>query len=98
MPGSNKNSGKLPLPALIRQKGLPDTLTDSDLAFLWGGTENRRYSLTKRTLARGDLIPVRRGLYVLGDLYRQRPVNLFELAQRIYGPSYISFESALSYW
>ena len=31
------------------------------------------------------------------EKYRRRSLNLFELAQRIYGPSYISFESALSH-
>jgi hypothetical protein len=77
---------------------LPDVVTDSDLSYLIQGTANKRHSLIKRALARGDLIKVRRGLYALGDLYRSKPIHTFCLAQQIYGPSYISFESALSYW
>lgn len=45
-----------------------------------------------RMLAAGELIPLRRGLY-LGD----RTVNPLALAPAIYGPSYVSFESALAW-
>jgi len=46
----------------------------------------------------GILIPVKRGLYVPGpklDILQPEP---FLLANHIYGPSYVSLESALSYW
>ncbi|ASS49675.1 MAG: hypothetical protein A3D31_01780 [Candidatus Fluviicola riflensis] len=49
-------------------------------------------------LKRGDLISVRRGLYVLGpkiDLPLPEP---FLIANHLRGPSYVSLESALSYW
>jgi hypothetical protein len=48
-------------------------------------------------MACGEIIGIRRGLYCLAEKYRRRPFDLFEVAQRIYGPSYISFESALSF-
>lgn len=89
---------KMNLPEKVRAKRLPEILSDSDLSFLIPGTADRRYSLVKRALARGDLIQIRRGLYCLGDLYRTIPIDNFSLAHRIYGPSHISFESALSYW
>jgi hypothetical protein len=45
-----------------------------------------------RMLAAGELIPLRRGLYL-----RDRTVNPLALAPAIYGPSYVSFESALAW-
>lgn len=45
-----------------------------------------------RMLAAGELIPLRRGLYL-----RDRTVNPLALAPAIHGPSYVSFESALAW-
>lgn len=46
----------------------------------------------KRLVAKGTLIPIRRGLYET-----DRSVPGYCLASSIYGPSYLSFEFALSY-
>jgi hypothetical protein len=81
----------------VKQKVLYNFFSDLELSLLIPGTENRRYALVKRAMAKGDLIQVRRGLYCLAEKYRGRPLNLFALAQKIYGPSYISLESALSH-
>ncbi len=51
------------------------------------------HSAVKRALKKGLLFRIRRGLYQIED----RLVNLFELAQELHGPSFISFESALSH-
>jgi len=59
-------------------------------------SKNRRFGLVKRAIAGGEIVHIRRGLYCLASKYRKYPVNLHSLAQRIYGPSYISLESALS--
>lgn len=48
-------------------------------------------------LARGDLVRVRKGLYVAGDSYRRAPVVRELLANLIYGPSCISLDYALDY-
>jgi hypothetical protein len=45
-----------------------------------------------RMLAGGELLPLRRGLYL-----RDRAVDPISLASAIYGPSYISYESALAW-
>lgn len=74
-----------------------DIFTDTALRHLIKGTNDRRYGLVKRALKAGDLIHLRRGLYALPKRYQRRSCNLYEIAQKIYGPSYISFESALSY-
>ena len=43
------------------------------------------------------VIRVKKGLYVLGDDYRSRPFSLKLLANLIYGPSYVSLDSALQH-
>jgi hypothetical protein len=50
-----------------------------------------------KLLARGDIVRIRKGLYVLGRAYRREPVSREVLANLIHGPSYISLEYALSY-
>lgn len=74
-----------------------DFFTDADITNVIFGSANRRYALMKRAIAGGQLIPIRRGLYYLAPRYRRGPVNLFVVAQKVYGPSYISFESALAH-
>ncbi|OGT38622.1 MAG: hypothetical protein A3F11_00765 [Gammaproteobacteria bacterium RIFCSPHIGHO2_12_FULL_37_14] len=73
-------------------------LTDAELAFLLDGTPDSRYGKVKRLLAQGKLLHIRRGLYSLTDVVgcKVKP-HPYELAQYVYGPSYISLESALSF-
>lgn len=49
-----------------------------------------------RLLSRGDIVRVRKGLYVLGEACRRSPVSKELLANLIHGPSYISMDYALS--
>lgn len=78
---------------LLRQHPQP-YLTDLELATYLGGTPDSRYGKVKRLLSRKVLLHIRRGLYFIVNKDELHP---FVLAQRIYGPSYISLESALSY-
>ncbi len=70
---------------------------DSDLAILLENSTQGRYGLVKRALAEGSLIRLKRGFYLIGKPYKKALPNLYEVAQLLYGPSYISLESALSY-
>lgn len=81
----------------IKNKIPRDTFTDQEVAALVSGSPDRRYGLVKRALGAGKLIHLKRGLYLLGEQDRRAPVNLYEIAQKIYGPSYISMESALAF-
>ena len=74
-----------------------DSLSDTEIAALVPGTPASRYNQVKRALASKDLIQIKRGLYQLSSRYRRQSVNVYILSQKIYGPSYVSFESALSY-
>ena len=55
------------------------------------------YAYVQRALKTGNVIQVRRGLYHLARTVFPRLVSVEVLANLIYGPSYVSFESALSY-
>lgn len=71
--------------------------TSRDVVNLLPGSEDRRYGLVKRAIANGEIIHIRRGLYCLAPKYQKKSINPYALAQRVYGPSYISLESALSW-
>lgn len=45
----------------------------------------------------GDLIRLKKGLYLINQEITGRPASLFIAANLLYGPSYISLESALSF-
>lgn len=49
-----------------------------------------------RWLATGELVQLRKGLYVLGQAWRSAPVSLPLVANVMFGPSYVSLEFALS--
>lgn len=68
-----------------------------DLAILLPGSLDTRYSLVKRFLKEKKLVSLKKGLYLIGKPYKTTIPNLFEIAQLMVGPSYISLESALSY-
>lgn len=51
-----------------------------------------------RLLANSDLIRIRKGLYIFGEKWRRRPIDRYLIANLIYGPSHVSFESALSHY
>jgi hypothetical protein len=48
-------------------------------------------------LAKGTLVQLRRGLYVLGTEQRSVPLSLPLVANLLFGPSYVSLEFALSW-
>ncbi|MBT0663132.1 hypothetical protein KI809_02360 [Geobacter pelophilus] len=48
-------------------------------------------------LAKGDIVRVKKGLYILGESLRRRPFCRELLANLIYGPAYVSLEYALHY-
>jgi hypothetical protein len=49
-------------------------------------------------LKSGELISIRRGLYITGPKMDLRSPEPFLIANHLRGPSYVSLESALSYW
>jgi predicted transcriptional regulator of viral defense system len=71
--------------------------TSQDVVALFPESPDTRFGLVKRAIAGGEIIHIRRGLYCLAPKYQKKKINLYALAQHIYGPSYVSLESALSW-
>lgn len=74
-----------------------DIFTDNVLRIVLNGTSDSRHSAVKRAVQAGDIIRFKRGVYALGPRYQRKGINLFQAAQMMYGPSYVSMESALAY-
>ena len=81
----------------VKEKIDGDVFTDAGLTNALGGTANSRNSAVRRAVKAGDIIRLKRGLYVLGAKHQRKGVSPFQAAPMIYGPSYVSLESALSY-
>jgi hypothetical protein len=72
-------------------------LKDVDIATVFPNEASRRYAAVNRALKNGSLKQLRRGAYVIGQPYQKTSGSTFQMAHAVYGPSYISFESALFY-
>ncbi len=72
-------------------------IRDVDIASLMLNEAPRRYAIVNRSLKKGTLTRLRRGTYLIGKPYKKNSPSNFQIAHSIYGPSYISFESALFY-
>jgi hypothetical protein len=80
------------------EEGLNDrVLTDTQLGRLISGSRQRRYNLVNRAMKAGELIRLRRGLYMLPYKYRSQPCHPYVLAQRLVPGSYVSLETALAF-
>lgn len=73
-------------------------ISGAELRIILPGESNSRKAIIKRAIHEGFLERVKRNLYLIKNIENKPPVNAFEMAQFVYGPSYISFESALSYY
>lgn len=68
-----------------------------DLTIALKNTEDALQALIKRALKKEELIQLKKGFYLIGRPYNKKIPNLFEIAQQLYGSTYISLESALSF-
>lgn len=73
-----------------------DVFTDEMVMNLLPGTADSRQAIIKRAISRGDILHIKRGVYALAKKFQRKGIDLFVLSQLIHGPSYVSFESALS--
>ena len=86
------------LTAQLIDEGLSERiLTDSQLSRLLKGSNQRRYNLVNRAIKSGELVRLRRGLYMLADKYRKSTIHPYVLAQKLVPGSYVSMETALSF-
>jgi len=72
-------------------------IVDTQLARLISGTPQRRHNLVNRALKTGELLRLRRGVYLLAERYRDYAAHPFALAQAFVPGSYVSFETGLAH-
>ena len=77
-------------------KGLKEINESYRLQHLFGSYKDPK-SRIRRLVQTGELVPLKRGLYARPDCADQ-PRWLAKISNRLYGPSYISFEYALRWW
>jgi predicted transcriptional regulator of viral defense system len=83
----------------IIEAGFTDhVFTDIGLNGLLDCTPAARYGMVNKALKKKELIKIRRGLYIVADKYRHAKLSKFFLANQIVPHSYISLESAMSYY
>jgi predicted transcriptional regulator of viral defense system len=85
------------LTEIALEKAVRGVFTRPEVACWIGGSPDRQFSLLKRAMAAGEVVRIHRGLYCLATKYLRQKIDPLVLAQMIYGPSYISLETALSY-
>lgn len=71
-----------------------------DYTFLMDCLKEYKSPRSKLTslLKKGEVIRIKKGLYLFGKDYRKAPYSPEIIANKIYGPSYVSREYALSYY
>lgn len=82
---------------LLQEKPPRELFTASQLERMLSGSRQRRHNLVNRAIAHGELLQVRRGLYLLAPALQRSPVHPFVIAQALQPGSYISLESALAF-
>ncbi len=58
----------------------------------------RPYDKINELVKKGELTPVKKGLYIPGAKLKTRQPESFLLANHLWGPSYVSMETALAHW
>jgi len=86
------------LTKLIHQESLTNRyLSDFQLERIIQGSKQRRYHLVNRAVKNGELLRLKRGLYILTDSIKSGHNHPFAYAQALLPNSYVSLQSALSY-
>jgi hypothetical protein len=82
----------------LRQEVRADIFTSNDLkALLHPMTDAAIHNGVSRSIQAKDIVQLKRGLYLFSKPLRKGSISTFLIANKMYAPSYVSFESALSY-
>ena len=81
----------------LRKLALTEEFDYNFLIHALSGYKNPRVKIND-LLKKGEIIRVKKGLYVFGPELARAPYSKETLANLIYGPSYISLEYALSFY
>lgn len=84
---------RFPINGLEKFAGVPFTVADLKTNLADYAAVNMKLS---RLVREGVLVRLKRGFFCLGADYTDKPIELGVIANALYGPSYLSFDSALS--
>lgn len=70
---------------------------NADFKELFPGTAASRYGLLNKALAKGEVLQLKRGAYILNQKYNNQKISKYYIASQIVPHSYVSLESALSF-
>ncbi|MEA3417967.1 MAG: hypothetical protein U9Q90_01115 [Campylobacterota bacterium] len=82
---------------LRKEIGTP-VFTHDQLEYLLSTTMNNVNAKISYMVNKGELIRLKKGIYVLGADYQKGPVDIISVANILYAPSYVSYDYALSYY
>jgi len=82
---------------MLRKLALTEEFDYNLIKSALSGYKNPRVKIND-LLKKGEIIRVKKGLYVFGPKLAREPYSKNTLANLIYGPSYISLEYALSFY
>lgn len=88
---------KTPFIPRIKPIPLAKYYTEANLTDLVGHGPSR-FNKLKNLVDKDFLIKLRRGFYLPGRAYCEERISEFTISNLLYGPSYVSLESALSYY
>ncbi|MCI5066303.1 hypothetical protein MRY87_11325 [bacterium] len=81
----------------VRETVGGEIFSDAQLAAVFPDRRVREGRL-QRMVQRGELLRMKRGFFAFSDTYRRAPISTFYAANILSGPSYVSLESALSWY
>lgn len=82
----------------LRRQLSRDVFTREDVSITFQFLSQQAiHSGISRSMKSKDILQLKRGLYLFGERLQRNAVSKFLIANKMYSPSYISFESALSH-
>jgi hypothetical protein len=82
----------------FRENYPKEVFSEQDLKIACGDIgESAIYNGISRSLRSGDIVKLKRGHYIFGRRLQRNTLSKFAIANQLYAPSYVSFESALSW-
>lgn len=82
----------------LRDKLVQEVFTQEDVWITFNSHSKQAvHSGISRSLKSNDIVKIKRGLYAFGKRLRRSGASKFVIANNLYNPSYVSFESALSF-
>ena len=82
----------------LRKEIVTPVFTHDQLEHLLSTTMSNVNAKISYMVNKGELMRLKKGIYVLGEDYQKEPVDMISVANILYAPSYVSYEYALSYY